>query len=786
MFRNYLKLAFRNLSRQKAFSIINISGLAVGLASSLIILLWVQDELSYDKFHSKADRTYRITAEAVGLKVCISPVALGPAVGEAIPDVVQNTRVWREAGVLIRKDELKFEEPNAFYAEPSLFDVFDFELIHGNKKTALNDMRSVIVSEETAIKYFGTTDVLGKTLMKGANEQFNITGVLSKSNRHSHLNFDVIFPFAHLATWNSDLKENRWGSFDFYTYVVFNEPKDEVFFTEFNKKMSAIFRAHDKSIEVNFSVQPLTDIHLHSQLMGELPGNGSYQYVAALSIIAVIIVLIGCINFMNLSTARSARRAKEVGLRKVAGAVRIQLIRQFLGESILITVLSLAIALILILLALPYVNDIVGKQLSLNLVDIKLMSGLVVVTILTGIVSGIYPALVLSGFAPIKVLKKDVKGGAGGSVFRNVLVVTQFSISIVLLVGTTVVYKQLSFIRSRDIGYSKENLIFTDIHGWDDGRQMKWRTAFQAHPETFNVTITNAVPTNLVSGTIDVKWPGKDPSKQVMFANLFIDENFVPVFNMTLAAGRNFNHNLIGDSVNFMVNEAAAAVMGFTPETAVGQRIEMWGDKGEIVGVIRNFNFKPLRSTIEPMILRPNKWGNTVIIKAQPGKLKETLAAMEDVWNDNENVFPFSYNFIDQELENLYRNEEQVGTLFSAFAILAILISCLGLYGLSAYIAEQRTREIGIRKALGASIRSIVYLLATRFVVPIVIAMIIAAPLAWYSMDKWLDSFAYKIEFNWLFVVAAGAAALCISLLTVSYESIKAARVNPVKSLRTE
>jgi putative ABC transport system permease protein len=786
MFRNYLKLAFRNLSRQKAFSIINISGLAVGLASSLLIMLWVQDELSYDKFHSKADRTYRITAAAVGLKVAISPVAMGPAVKEAFPEVVQTTRVWPEGGVLLQKDDIKFEEPNTYYAEPTLFDVFDFELLHGDKKTALNDLRSAVISEATAIKYFGTTDVLGKTIMKGAKEQFTITGVLAKQKEHSHLKFDVILPFAHLATWHDDLKENRWGNFNFYTYVTFDKPKDDAYLAGFTKKLREMFHAHDESIEVEFEMQPITDIHLHSQLMAELPGNGSYQYVAALSVIAVVIVLIGCINFMNLSTARSARRAKEVGLRKVAGAVRTQLIRQFLGESILITVLSLVIALILLVLALPYVNNIVGKQLSLNLIDPRLMIALVGVTILTGLISGIYPALVLSGFTPIKVLKKDVKSGAGGSVFRNVLVVTQFAISIVLLVGTTVVYQQLNYIRQRDIGYNKENLLYTSIHGYEDGRIKKWKAAFQAHPETFNVTFINALPTDLVSGTIGVKWQGKDPAKQIMFANLEVDDNFIPVFNMDLAAGRNFNHELRGDSTNYLINESAAAIMGFTPETAIGQTIEMWERKGQIVGVIKDFNFKPLRESIEPMILRPNTWGNTFIIKAEAGKVKETIAAMEEVWSANENVFPFSFNFIDQDLENLYKNEKQVGTLFSAFAILAIVISCLGLYGLSAYIAEQRTREIGIRKALGASIWSIVYLLATRFVIPVIVAMIIAAPLAWYSMNQWLSDFAYKIDFNWFFVIAAGALALFISLATVSFESIKAARVNPVKSLRTE
>ena len=786
MFRNYLKLAFRNLSRQKAFSIINITGLAVGLASSLTIFLWVQDELSYDRFHAKAERTYRLTAEASNLKVAIAPAGVGPALQEIVPEIVHNTRVWREGGVILQKGDKKFEEGKVFYAEPSLFDVFDFELLYGDKKTALKEIKSVVISEAVAIKYFGTTDVLGKTIIKRADEEFTITGVLAKPKGHSHLEFDVIFPWSHLATWYENAKNNSWDNFDFYTYVTFDTPKDEAYLAGFVKKLDAMFLEHDKQVEIHFGVQTLIGIHLHSHLMADLPGNGNYQYVAALTIIAIFIVLIGCINFMNLSTARSARRAKEVGLRKVAGAARIQLIRQFLGESLLITMLSLAIALILVAIALPVVNNIVGKQLSLNISNPSLMIGIAGIAMATGIISGIYPALVLSGFTPIKVLKKDVKGGAGGSIFRNVLVVTQFVISIVLLVGTTVVYQQLDFISGRDLGYNKDNLLYVNINGWDNDRIKKWRTAFESHPETANVAFANDLPTNLVSGSADVKWQGKDPGKQVIFASLFVDDSFIPVFDMEIVAGRNFNHQLRGDTANYLINETAARIMGFTPETAVGQELGMWKDKGLIVGVVKDFNFKPLREAMEPMILRPNTWGNTVIIKAEAGKIKETIAAMEDVWNSNENVYPFSYKFVDQDLENLYRSERQIGTLFTSFAILAILISCLGLYGLSAYIAEQRTREIGIRKALGASIGNIIYLLNTRFVVPVVVAMILAAPIAWYAMNKWLEGFAYKIDFNWILVVAAGGLALLISLLTVSYESIKAAKINPVKSLRTE
>jgi hypothetical protein len=379
-----------------------------------------------------------------------------------------------------------------------------------------------------------------------------------------------------------------------------------------------------------------------------------------------------------------------------------------------------------------------------------------------------------------------VKGGAGGSVFRNVLVVTQFAISIVLLVGTAVIYQQLEFIRNRDIGYNKENLLYVNIHGWEENRINKWKAAFKSRPETANVTFANDLPTNLVSGDESVTWQGKAPDLQVIFASLFVDDDFIPVFGMQLISGRNFNYEMRGDTNNVIINETAAKIMGFTAETAVGQPLQVYDRKGQIIGVVRDFNFKPLRQAMEPMLLRANTWGSIAIIKAEAGRTKETISAMEDVWSSRESLYPFAFNFIDEDLENMYRSERQVSTLFSAFALLAILISCLGLYGLSAYIAEQRTREIGIRKALGASIGNIIYLLNTRFVIPVIISMLIAAPIAWYAMNRWLEGFAYKINFNWGFVALAGLIALLISILTVSYESVKAAKVNPVKSLRSE
>jgi putative ABC transport system permease protein len=785
MLRNYLKLAFRNLTRQKAFSIINVAGLAIGLASSLTILLWVRDELNFDRFHAKADRTYRVTAQVSDIKAAITPSPLVPALEETSPEVQSTVRLKYIKSTMMQAGEKKFEEKQGFYTEPSLFDVFDFKLQQGDVKTALVEPNSIVLTRDMAIRYFGSTDALGKIVRRDNKDDFTVTGILAEPEGNSHLRFDYLLPWSFAVISNYDIKENSWGNFDFYSYIAFDQSRDQAFISGFEQKIDTVFKQKETRVAANFKLQPLTDIHLHSDFMADVAGNGNFQHVTIFTIVAVFILLIGCINFMNLSTARATRRAKEVGLRKVAGAVRTQLVRQFLGESVLISAISLAAALVLAIFFLPTVNELTGKQLRFDIGDPMVVGGVLSITLVTGLLAGLYPAFILSAFTPIKVLK-GIKGGTGGSLFRNVLVVSQFVISIFLLAGTTVVYQQLQFIRERDLGYNKENLLHLQLHGDINKIVNTWRAAFESDPATSEVTIASGLPTNLVSGTANVSWQGKDPNKQILFATLFIDENFIPVYEIDLVSGRNFKHEMRGDSSNLLINQAAARAMGFTDESAIGQPLELWHDKGIVVGVVKDFNFKPLKTSIEPMLMRVNRWEGAVVIKAEANRTDETIKAMKEIWNRLEPIYPFSYGFVDEDLQNMYSSEKRVGTLFTAFAILAIFISCLGLYGLSMYVAEQRTREIGIRKALGASVGSIVYLLNTRFVIPIIAAMIIASPLAWYTMNKWLEGFAYRVNFNWLIILIAGMAALLVSLLTVSYETFKAAKVNPVKSLRTE
>jgi putative ABC transport system permease protein len=786
MLRNYLKLALRNLSRQKAFSFINITGLAIGLACSMLILLWVRDELSFDRFHHQSQQIYRLVGEASGLQIAISPAPVGPALRDELPEVTDVVRLMSMGNVMAEANDVKFEEKQVFSADSNFFQVFDFTLVQGDPATALLEPNGLVVTEALARKYFGTTDVMGKTFHLLNKDDFKVTGVIASVPSNSHLQFDLILPWAYVATRERDIVENRWDNFNYFTYLVLHQPLQGADLVALETKIDTFYKSKVEKLQVNFHLQRLTDIHLYSKFMADVPGHGNAQYVTVFIVIAIVILLVACINFMNLATARSARRAKEVGLRKVAGAVRTQLIAQFLGEAVLISFMALILALVIVYFSLPALNEQVGKQLFIDVRDRVMIGGFVGITVLTGLLSGSYPALFLSGFSPIKVLKKDTRGGAGGALFRNVLVVMQFVISIVLLVGTAIVYQQLNFIRSKNLGFNKENLLWIRMRDDIDKKINPAKAALGANPLTANYSFATDVPTNLVSGTIGVEWQGQDKEKQIIFATLHADENFIPVYNMQLIAGRNFNKDCVGDTTNFILNEEAVQAMGFTVESAINQPVTMWQQKGRVVGVVKNFNFKPLQQRIEPLIIRPNTWGGVVVVKANPNRTPETIAALEKVWNEVNPLYPFAYGFVDQDLEKLYKSEKQIGSLFTVFAFLAIFISCLGLYGLSAYIAEQRTKEIGIRKALGASLSGIVYLLIRKFVVPVLAAMVVAAPVAYFAMYKWLQAFAYRVNFNWLFVLLAGVIAAAVSLLTVSYESIRAARVNPVRSLREE
>lgn len=790
MFKNYLKIAFRNIIRHKAFAAINVAGLAIGMACSIFIFLWVQNELSYDRFHTNASSLYRITADASDFKVAINPAAMPAGLKADLPVIKDWVRLQRTKYVF-EIGEKRFEEKNGFFADSNFLQVFSFPLLKGNIKTALHQPDAVLLTEDLAKKYFADSDPIGKTLKINNDRSAVVTGVLQNLPSNSHLQFDYLMPMSFIAKTNRDIVNNLWDNFNFYSYLLLDGSfvANAANLKALEKQIDAVYKKHVSTdiLKVDFQLQPLDKIHLHStQLQGDVTGHGNYLYVKIFFVVAVFILLVACINFMNLATARSARRAKEVGLRKVVGAGRKQLILQFLGESVLVSFASLVIALLLVWLLLPVFNQLAGKSLAIKLYDGNLLLTLTGIAFATGLIAGSYPALFLSGFQPVKVLKGNLRSTGGNLIFRNTLVVTQFVVSIVLLAGTAIVYKQLSYIKNMSLGYDKSNLIYIPMSGDIWNKKDAYKASLKQNPLTAQYAFTDDMPSNLTSGTVNVQWDGKDPNSQVVIPTLHVNEDFVDVFQLKLLGGRSFSRDFKADTANYMINEKAAKLMGLTAETAIGKQITMWDKKGMIVGVVQDFNFKPVQHAIEPLIMPLNTWGGITVIRTQPGQTEATLKALEKINATLNPAFPFSFGFLDEDLERLYKGEQQMSSLFNIFAILGIFISCMGLYGLSAFMAEQRTKEIGVRKVLGASVFNVVYLLSTNFTRLVLIAIVIAIPIAWYVFDSWLQGFAYRVAADWVVFLSAAIAALLIAWLTVSYESIKAALMNPIRSLRTE
>ena len=785
MLRNYFKIAFRNIVRHKAFATINIAGLAIGMACSIFILLWVQNELSYDNFHKNAATIYRLPG---GGATNSGPMV--PELKAKIPAIKSFVRFSAPTTTVFERGAKIFEEKAVFYADSTLLQVFSFPLINGDAETALTRPDAVLITEDMAKKYFGNEDALGKILKRDNKDNVVVTGVLKNIPANSHLQFDFIMPMSAIAHTDWRLRDNVWASYDFYDYIQLDEnfKATSAALAALTRQANKIVAEHIKENTPNITLQPLADIHLRSDYHSSLPGQGNIQYVNTFFLVALFILVIACINFMNLATARSARRAKEVGLRKVVGAGRTELIGQFLGESLFISFIALLIAVSIVYLLLPAFSTLAGKQLSIQLVDGKLIALLLGIALFTGLISGSYPALYLSGFKPVQVLKGNMKMKGGNLNLRNGLVVVQFVVSIVLLSGTAVVYRQLNYIRNRDIGYDKSNLLYMHMTGELGNKQRALKAELKTNPLTANFTTISDQISNMGSSTSGLEWEGSTPAdKDIWFSKAWVTDDFFDVCQMKMASGRPLSTTEFTDSGNYVINEKAAKIMGMTPANAIGKSLTFQGDKGIIVGVVKDFNYKSAQTPIEPMILAFNKWnGGTVLVRTQPGKTEATIQALEKISKQLNPAFPFSYGFVDQDINNLYKDERQMGSLFNVFAMIAIFISCMGLYGLSAFMAEQRTKEIGVRKVLGASVFNVVHLLSTGFTKLIVIAIVIAIPIAWFATNKWLSNFAYRVNVGWAIFLMASLGALVIAWFTVSYESVKAAIVNPIKSLRTE
>lgn len=729
---------------------------------------------------------YRLVCAASGFKAAVNPAAMPAELKVKMPEIEEATRISQFQMRVLQVAEKKFEEKQLLCVDSNFLRTFTYPLTKGDSKTALMRPDAIIITESMATKYFGKENPLGKYIKRDPGVNMIVTGVMKDVPAVSHIKFDAIMPMSSIYNENWDLKNNVWDNFNFFTYLKVNKEFDRNGIQKLNARIDEIYKQHEKDLKVNFWLQPLADIHLLSDFQVDIPGHGNMQYVNIFFVVAIFILVVACINYMNLATARSERRAKEVGLRKVVGAGRKQLIGQFLGESLLITLLALAIAIGAVYLLLPAFRQLSGKQIHFNILEGKWILIVAGIAIVTGILSGSYPALFLSGFQPVRVLKGSKIITGGNKLFRNGLVVTQFAVSIILLAGTVVVYQQLKFIREMNLGFDKSNLVYTNMKGEMWSKQDALKNELRRNPLTGDFAVINDIPVDLTSGTVNVHWEGKDPNSQVVFPTLHVSEEFFDVFKMTMLAGRPFSKEFKSDTSNYILNEKAVKVMGMTPESAVGKPLALWNKKGTIVGVVKDFNFKPVQQPIEPMILGLNQWGGVIVVRTKPGKTAETIAALEKIVVSVNPTFPFSYDFLDQNIANLYQGEQRMGSLFNIFAVLAIIISSLGLYGLSAFMAEQRTKEIGVRKVLGASVSNMVVMLSSGVTRLILVAVVIAVPVAWWAISSWLESFAFRVNMSWVIFLGASLAALMIGWITVSFESIKAALANPVKSLRNE
>jgi putative ABC transport system permease protein len=808
MFKNYIKIAFRNLWKSKGFSAINIIGLAIGLATCLLILLFVLDELSYDRYNKKADRIYRVDGEIKFASnhyiMAVAPAPMGATLKKDFPQVEQYVRFRNIGGLLVKKGNEDVQENKIIYADPALFDVFTLPMIDGDPKTALQEPNSIVITAATARKYFNTTQAAGKTLMVNNQHSYRITGVIQDIPSQSHFNYDF---FVSLSTLEES-RRNNWLSNNFNTYVVLKEGADP-------KKLESQFDAvvekyvgpqvmqfmsvnmNDFKKNGNFekhTLTPLTSIHLHSDKEGELEANGSIQYVYIFSAIAFFILLIACVNFMNLSTARSANRAREVGVRKVLGSLKSNLVKQFLTESIVISCIALALALVLTFVTLPYFNQLAAKNIKLNvLASPWLLLTLLLLVAITGLLAGSYPAFYLSSFKPIQVIKGKLAAGFKTSWLRSGLVVFQFSISIILIIATIVIYKQLNFIQSHKPGFNREQVLVIHNSTPLNNQAKIFREEVVKLPGVENATITGYLPTdNWRNDNPVFAEPTLDQKRAVSMQTWDVDEQYIPTLGMELAAGRNFSKEFPTDSSGIIINEAAAKMYGFTDP--IGRNLYFIRDINHpknvstlhIVGIVKDFNFSSFRQHVGPLALLMGANQGNVALRIKSKNIQALVAQVEKKYKAFAPGAPFDFTFMNEDFNNLYRTEQRMGVIAVSFSSLAILIACLGLFGLAAYAAEQRTKEIGIRKILGATVSNITAMLSKDFLKLVIIAAVIAFPLAWWFMHSWLQDFAYRTNISWWVFIIAGIAAALIAVVTVSFQTIKAAISNPVKSLKTE
>ena len=787
MLKNYLKTAIRHIEKYKTISLINIFGLAIGMACCILIFLWIQDEFRFDRFHENKNKIHQVYSEIKyddgRTRVFTgSFYPLAKLLKEEIPEVVDAIRYETATNILVSYGENSMNNNTVGMADASFFTFFSFPFVKGNGATAIEDRYSIVITEQMAQRYFGDEDPMGKVLNVHGQFDLKVTGVIKDVPHHSSFQFDCVIPFVWLFG-SSGKEPTHWGGNPPKTFILVNKNAE---LSTVVTKINSLYKKHnptDKK-QVDFFHHPLTKYHLFSP-----QGGGLIQSILIFSIIAIFVLGIACINFMNLSTARSASRFNEVGLRKVVGAKKSDLIRQFFGESILLSFLSLIFAFLLLSLMLGTFNRLMGKQLSMDLLfQPTIILGVIGIAFITGILSGSYPALFLSSLRPINVMKRINQYGSRSSGFRKSLVVIQFALSIFLIIGSVVIYKQMHFVQYKDLGYEQENVLCMGMVGSLEKQFELVKHELLGNPNITSITRSMQHPTNISSSVSALDWEGKNPNESTSMNFEYVDYDYFKTLGMEIIDGRSFSREHSTDfAEGYIVNEEAVRLMGIN--SPVGKRLSVFKKEGRIIGVVKNFHFQPLHEPIRPFVIGANQnWGrNWMFIKLRPIQLTQTLEYIKNICKKFDADYSFmNFHFLDSALDYQYRSEKQISEFAGYFTLFAILISCLGLFGLANFMAQQRKKEIGIRKILGASELNMVVKLSADLVKWVLISNIIAWPIGWYIAKKWLENFAYRINIDWWTFLLAGTSTLVIALLTVSYQAIKTAIANPIESLRYE
>ena len=790
MIKNFFSIAFRNISRHKGFTFINVSGLAVGLAASLLIILWIQDELSFEKFNLKGASIYRVEEDqsysGENYHVTVTPYPSGPVWQEKIPEIVEQTRIDRLPRILFRKDDKVFYESSVVAVDSGFFKMFTLPLLLGNPATVVKAPHSIVLSEKLAKKYFGDEDPLGQSVTLENMINFMVTGVMKDIPKNSMFRYDAIIPFSFLSEIGAT--SSSWGNNSIWTFVELEKGSD---IESVNKKLTDVVLEYLPQTTTKYVVFPLLDIHLYAQF-GFEKSSGPVIAIYIFSIIAAFVLLIACINFINLTTAKASGRAREIGIKKVTGADQGSLIIQFMFESLLLVVIALVLAILLVGLLLDPFNNISGKQFVLSdLMQARFILSFIVVGLFAGLLSGIYPALYLSSFKPITVLKGEAVSGTGNGRLRKMLVIIQFTLSILIAVAAVFMYLQLSYLQKKDLGFDKENLLCIPMNDAIKGKYYSLKRELLNETLIQGVTASTRNPVMIGSNSGGASWEGKDPEKRVLIGTNGIDYDYLETMEMELVSGRNFSREYPSDLAhdttgNFLINEEVQKIMDIGDP--VGKRFRFMGVSGTIVGVLKNFHFKGADQPIEPIafILADTSFLNDILIRLTPGKTTESLALVEKIWNEMIPDFPLQYSFIDQDYDSIFRSQTRLTRLLGGFTILAIIIACLGLYGLSSFSTERRTNEVGIRKVMGAGTGAVIITMVKEFLSLVLISVAVAVPAGYYIVGRLLEQFAYRIDRDPLIFVLIALGALSVALFTVSFQAFKASGINPAEALKIE